>query len=32
MMHKDDVDALKMINDFSWLEEQFNREYDGKEH
>jgi hypothetical protein len=32
MMHKDNVDALKMINDFSWLEEQFNREYDGKEH
>lgn len=32
MMNKDNIEALKMINDFSWLEEQFNKEYDGKEH
>jgi hypothetical protein len=27
-----DIDALKKINDFLWLEEQFKREYNGKEY
>jgi hypothetical protein len=26
------IDALKKINDFLWLEEQFKKEYNGKEY
>jgi hypothetical protein len=28
--NKNNADALKLINDFDWLAEQFNKEYDGK--
>lgn len=30
--NKGNVEALRMINDFNWLEEMFKREYNGKEY
>jgi len=30
--NKGDMEALKMINDFSWLKEQFDKEYNGNEY
>ena len=32
MSNKSNLEALKMINDFKWLEDRFTEEYNGKEH
>ena len=30
LLYKDDIEKLKLINDFNWLKEQFERSYDGR--